>query len=53
MSAHGLYLLTLWQAIQRAEESGFNGFAAALRSELAAEMMRANRKHFFAFMLSL
>jgi hypothetical protein len=53
MSPHGIYLLTLWQAIQTAEQSGFDSFAAALRSELASEMMRTNRRHFLAFVLSL
>jgi hypothetical protein len=53
VTTHGLYLLTLWEAVQRAEASGFTNFAQALRSELGAEMMRTNRKHFIAFVLSL
>ena len=53
MTTYGIYLYTVWQAIQKAEASGFHSFAQALRCELAAEMMRARRQHFVGFVLSL
>ena len=48
-----LYILTLWQGIERAEQAGYLSFATALRTELAAELLKADRKTFFRTILSI
>jgi hypothetical protein len=50
---NAIYIRTLWDGITAAEKSGFNILAQALRAELAAELLKADRRTFFQNILSL